>query len=152
MTVIVYLSGHLRRLTDEPSSHWRQIFIGYFEGYAAKHYKAKKVYPLPQVRFVSPLERSDALEVNATRDKYLMNMSHFAVCYINLHLGKGLGGAFEIGYLKAHHKPIILINESRDVAGTRFLEHNADIVCHDLDTGALALYSMIKDVTEGEEL
>jgi nucleoside 2-deoxyribosyltransferase len=144
----IYLSGHTRKAGEGPDSHWRDILTMYFEKHAEQHYKAKKVYPLPSIRFTYPLEKNTKLEINAARDKMLMNSCDIAVCYLNLNLGRCLGGMFELGYLKAIGKPILLINESSEIASTKFIEHNASVVSHSLDEASNILYNMLKDISE----
>lgn len=143
----IYMSGHIRKPNESPETYWREIFTMYFDKLAKEHYKHKKVYPLPTVRFLHPLDNSSS-ELNAARDKHLMNICDMAVVYLNLNIGRCLGAMFEVGYLVAHNKPILLINESYAIPATHFIEHNSDVVFHSLDDGAKGLYDMIKDEAE----
>jgi len=143
----VYMAGHMRKINEAPDTHWREIFDLYFQKLVSDHYKHKKVYPLPPIRFLHPLDVT-ILEVNAARDQIQMNQCDISVCYLNLKIGRCLGMCYEIGYLKAHDKPIILINESTDISATKFIEHNCDIVVHSLEDGAKVLYETVKDINE----
>lgn len=147
----VYTSGHIKKKGDAPDAHWRDMFNFYFEKLVTDHYKRTKVFPLPPLRFLHPLDDAN-LEINAARDKFLMNQCDIAVVYLNLKIGRCLGAMFETGYLVAHNKPIILINESTDVGATKFIEYNSDVVAHSIEEGATILYNMIKDVTEVDTL
>jgi nucleoside 2-deoxyribosyltransferase len=135
---------------EPPDAHWRDIFGMYFEKLVSNHYKAKKVYPLPGLVFLHPLDAHTGTEINATRDKIQMNSCDLAVVYLNLKIGRCLGAMVELGYLTAHHKPIILINESKEISATKFVEHNSDIVVYNLEDGAKALYNTVKDISENE--
>jgi nucleoside 2-deoxyribosyltransferase len=141
----VYLSGHMKKPGE--TVDWRDYFIGHFNEIVKQHYKKKKVYPLPSVQFVTPLAKAIP-EVNATRDMMLMNISDIAVAYLNLNMGRCLGAMFEIGYMKAHNKPVVLVNVSSDVLATKFIEMNSNIVAYDLKTGAEYLFMILKDIEE----
>lgn len=147
----IYLSGHIPRESENsPAVHWRDILVTHFDSLVKTHYKNKKVYPMPSIEWISPLDASKVLmQVNAARDKMLMNQADLGVVYLNLNIGRCLGAMYEMGYLAAHDVPIVLINMNTDVSATHFIEHNADVVIgSNLSDAAKIIYDMVKDIQD----
>jgi nucleoside 2-deoxyribosyltransferase len=71
-------------------------------------------------------------EITSTRDMMYLNTCDVAIAYLNLDAGKFLGGSWELGYLFAIRKPVILWNHHPNMPRTKFLEHHASVVVYDM--------------------
>jgi nucleoside 2-deoxyribosyltransferase len=139
----IYLSGHIPKKGDGPEARWRAILIGKFNKYVKAHYKDTKVYPLPPIDWIHPLSNAPD-NINAARDRMLMNSCDIAVVYLNLDIGKCLGTMWEMGYLNNLGVPVLLIEHTYNA----FIHHNADVTVKDLDEAAQSLYLIVKDIRE----
>jgi nucleoside 2-deoxyribosyltransferase len=143
----VYLAGHVAKNGERD---WRDTItynkmIEKFNNSALIHQNDRIIFLKPQ----DTIEGMDIFELKqvkgeilASQDHHYMNICDVAVVYLDLNLGYCLGAMWEFGYLKQRGKPVILVNKHPKMGRTKFLEHNADVVVHDLEQIAPVLFHM----------
>jgi nucleoside 2-deoxyribosyltransferase len=123
----VYLAGHMPKRKE---ADWRDELIRIVHSILVE-------VSGPDVEFLTPrdvdLRSFPRLthvrhEATSTKDHMFLNVCDVFLVYLNLNMGHCLGSMYEMGYAKALHIPIILINSHPEMPRTKFLEHNSDIV------------------------
>jgi nucleoside 2-deoxyribosyltransferase len=128
MTLKVYVAGHMPK-QDEVD--WRYFFTDYVNEYL-RDKKIQIEFLMPEDSTVPETVKHVKHDVVATRDLYYLKTCDVAVVNLDLKMGQCLGAMWEFGYLRAHDKPVILINHHPELHKTKFLEHNASVVVRDM--------------------